>query len=178
MNSFSTVILRRMHGAMRYEYARLFSFLSAGFWPVSRLSGDSGVPSGMPAIRAESGSPHWTHLELLLLKSSAARTPATPAADAIAYTLTTCATGAMPTTIISSSLPLRQDRSIFSPAGRISNGKRRSQLLLGPEVAMALASDSVFEDGPTELGFVRLLVASRLRARPFSTAFCRARLCI
>src|ERR1035437_9619440 len=41
--------------------------------------------------------PHWTHLELLLPKSSVARTPATPAADAIAYTQTTCSTGAMPT---------------------------------------------------------------------------------
>jgi hypothetical protein len=30
---------------------------------------------------AESGSPHWTHLELLLPKSSVAQTPATPAAD-------------------------------------------------------------------------------------------------
>src|ERR1035441_1454451 len=48
-------------------------------------------------FRAESGSPHWTHLELLLPKSSVARTPATPAADAIAYTQTTCSTGATPT---------------------------------------------------------------------------------
>src|ERR1035441_8937693 len=41
--------------------------------------------------------PTRTHLELLLPKSSVARTPATPAADAIAYTQTTCSTGAMPT---------------------------------------------------------------------------------
>src|ERR1035438_6296116 len=53
--------------------------------------------SGWCVIRAESGSPHWTHLELLLPKSSVARTPATPTADAIAYTQTTCLTGAMPT---------------------------------------------------------------------------------
>src|SRR5664280_263061 len=53
--------------------------------------------SGWRVIRAESDSPHWTHLKLLLPKSSVARTPATPAADAIAYTQTTCSTGAMPT---------------------------------------------------------------------------------
>ena len=32
-------------------------------------------------IRAKSGSPRWTHLKLLLPKSSVARSPATPAAE-------------------------------------------------------------------------------------------------
>jgi hypothetical protein len=41
--------------------------------------------------------PHGTHFKLLPPKSSVARTPETPAADAIAYTQPTCSTVAMPT---------------------------------------------------------------------------------
>src|SRR5271166_3151138 len=55
-----------------------------------------GPPDPSPST-ARNLAPHWKHLELLLPKSGVARTPATPAAKAIAYTQTTCSTGAMPT---------------------------------------------------------------------------------
>src|ERR1035438_1290106 len=83
---------------------------SAVKFPPSRLPGSLAVHfSGMGVLRQfDSEQANFrgsqiprgskrTHLKLLLPKSSVARTPATPAADAIAYTQTTCSTGAMPT---------------------------------------------------------------------------------